>query len=91
MMFDLVHEKFPELSSYWALYIVLYCVKLFARSVSHPELKQQRLELIKDFKQYYPLLKNSHALNQISRKSRVALGLFSLFPRVYALLYCASH
>jgi glycosyltransferase involved in cell wall biosynthesis len=91
IMFGLVHEKFPELSSYWALYIVLYCVKLFARSRSIPELKQQRVELINDFRQYYPLLKNSPALNQISRKSRVALGLFSLFPGVYALLYSASH
>jgi glycosyltransferase involved in cell wall biosynthesis len=91
MMFDLVNEKFPDLSSYWARYIVLYCVKLFSRSTSHPELNQQRKELTKDFKQYYPILKNSSAMKQISKKSRIGLLLFSIFPEIYASLYSSSH
>ena len=91
MMFDLVNGKFPDLSTYWALYIVLYCVKLFSRSASHPELDQQRKELIIDFKQYYPMLHKSPAMNQISKKSRFGLQLFSFFPEIYASLYASSH
>lgn len=91
MMFYLVNEKFPDLSSYWARYIVLYCVKLFSRSASHPELNQQRKELLIDFKRYYPILKNSPAMKNISKKSRIGLQLFYFFPNIYATLYASSH
>lgn len=91
MMFDLVNKRFPDLSTYWALYIVLYCVKLFSRSASHPELDQQRKELLIDFKRYYPILKNNPAMKHISKKSRIGLRLFSIFPEIYARLYISSH
>lgn len=91
MMHKIVEEQFPELSSYWALYIVLYCVKLFARLKKYPELKQHRVGLIHDFKRYYPMLKNNPAMKQISKKSSLGLKLFSCFPEIYALLYRSSH
>lgn len=91
LMFDFVANSFPEFSGYWALYTILYIVKLFARSRNTTELKSQRSDLIRDFKIYYPIVRQSNAINEISIKSRVGLFLFNVFPELYAYLYASSH
>ncbi len=86
-----VNTRFPDLSCYWAMYIVLNSAKLYSASIRQRGFNTQRKELINAFKYHYQMIQKTIAYNNISKKSRMALRLFRICPKCYAFLYNLFH
>jgi glycosyltransferase involved in cell wall biosynthesis len=91
LMYEFTKAHFPEYSAYWALYTVLYIVKIYSRTNKTSGLEKPRTELLIDFHYFYSIVKNGKVLSQISFKSRKGLMLFKRFPNVYASIYASTH
>ncbi len=91
LMHKYITQKFPDLACYWSLFVVLNSVKLYSWSIKLTEFKTQQDELIATFKEYYPIIRKSKVISTISLKSRLALDLFYIWPKAYALLFNWYH
>lgn len=91
LMHKYITQKFPDLACFWSLFIVLNSVKLYSKSAKLKEFKALQDELIETFKDYYTITRGSKAIRTISLKSRLALDLFYLWPKAYALLFNWYH
>jgi glycosyltransferase involved in cell wall biosynthesis len=86
-----VNTRFPDLTCYWSMYIVLNSTKLYSASVRHSGFREQHKELINAFKYHYQMIQKTIAHNNISKKSRMALRIFRICPKCYAFLYNLFH
>lgn len=91
LMYKFIITKYPDLACFWSMFVVMNSVKLYSRSIRLKEFKVEQDELIKTFKEYYPISRKSKAISTINLKSRLSLGLFYIWPKVYALLFNWYH